>query len=275
MITSASNDEVKSLLRLQKKSRERRERGLFIVEGLRAFKEIPPERIEKIYVTDTFLASFRPPDFDGRQTEPVLWPEAAKLIAGHAFTVLSDQVFARVSDTQTPQGILAVVRMAEASPDELFADDCGLWLMLEGIQDPGNLGTMFRTAEGAGIGGIIMDGNTADIYNPKTVRSTMGSIFRVPFMVMEDLSGAVSALKSRGVRIFAACGGGDLTYADADFSSAAAILIGNEGNGLSPRMQEMADERISIPMRGRLESLNASIAAAILMYEADRQRRAL
>ena len=136
-----------------------------------------------------------------------------------------------------------------------------LFLVLEDLQDPGNMGTIFRTAEGAGVDGIFMSTNCVDIYNPKTIRSTMGSVYRVPFVIAPDLQDVFAWFKKQGIRSYAAHVGGT------------AFLIGNEGNGLTDATAGQADCLIRIPMKGQLESLNAGVAAAILMYEASRQRR--
>ena len=147
-----------------------------------------------------------------------------------------------------------------------------LLLILEDIQDPGNLGTMFRTAEAAGATGILMSRGTVDVFNPKTVRSTMSSIFRMPFVVEEDFHGALRRLQEEGIRLFAACLDGSRSYERADCRGACGFLIGNEGNGLTKETIRIADERIHIPMEGRIESLNAAMSAGILLYEAARQR---
>ncbi|MCC8151897.1 MAG: RNA methyltransferase [Lachnospiraceae bacterium] len=163
-----------------------------------------------------------------------------------------------------------------STTDHAFANSrhqAGLWLILENLQDPGNLGRMFRTGEGAGIAGIIMDRSTADIYNPKTIRSTMGSIFRVPFYITEDLQEAIRLVKARGIRIFAAHLEGSSVHDEQDYAGDTAFLIGNEGSGLTEQTAGLADRNIRIPMHGQVESLNAAMAAGILMYEADRQRR--
>ncbi|MCC8141234.1 MAG: RNA methyltransferase [Lachnospiraceae bacterium] len=257
MITSTSNPQVKSLIQLMQKARARRERGLYVVEGVRMFREAPADRIEGIYVSESFE----------RQSEN------RELLDGKRYEVLSDKVYHFVSDTKTPQGILCLVRMREYSEEEVLADENGMWLVLESMQDPGNLGTAFRSGEGAGIAGIILDATTADPYNPKTIRSTMGSIYRVPFLVSKDLLDTLKTMHLRGIRILAAHAEGSACYSEEDYTGATAFLIGNEGNGLSEAALAAADERICIPMRGQLESLNASTAAAILLYEADRQRR--
>ena len=143
------------------------------------------------------------------------------------------------------------------------------------LQDPGNLGTIVRTGEGAGVTGIIIGSGTADIYAPKTVRATMGSIYRVPVICAEDLVEAVGRLRGGGVHTYAAHLQGKNYYDGFSFREATAFLIGNEGAGLSPQLAEAAEGRVRIPMEGQLESLNAAVAASLLMYEAHRQRFAL
>ena len=167
---------------------------------------------------------------------------------------------------------LALVKMPEYHLRELLLKEKGLYLVLETIQDPGNLGTMFRTAEGAGATGIIMNRETVDLFNPKTIRSTMGSIYRVPFVIAEDLKTILTEMKKEGICIYAAHLKGEVFYDKMNYKKSTAFLIGNEGNGLTDEMAEQADNYVRIPMGGRLESLNAAMAAGILMYETDRQR---
>ncbi len=225
------------------------------------FAEAPADRIEKIYVSESFVS--------GR--------DHREMLSEKQYEILADSVFDYVSDTRTPQGILCLMRMRQYSMNEIFpvcgGKGNGFWLLLENIQDPGNLGMMFRTGEGAGIAGVIMDDATADIYNPKTIRSTMGSIYRIPFLITEDLRGTICTMKTRGIRTFAAHPEGSVCYDEPDYTTDTAFLIGNEGNGLTPETAAAADVNIRIPMSGRLESLNAAMAAGILMYEANRQRR--
>ena len=234
MITSTSNIQVKELLRLQKKSREREKEGVFIVEGPRMAEEIPRERIVKLYVSDT--------------------------------------VFAHVSDTKTPQGILAVVRRMEYTAEDILGETPHV-LVLENIQDPGNLGTIFRTAEAAGATGIVLSKDCVDLYNPKVIRSTMGAIFRIPFIYTDDLKGTIDELKREGITVYAAHLKGENSYDMEDYKTACAFLIGNEGNGLTEETAACADRKILIPMEGGAESLNAAVASAVLMFEAGRQRR--
>lgn len=255
MITSSSNQQIKNIAALIKRAKERRARGLFVAEGRKMFEEAPREWVENIYVAESFLSE----------------PGAERLLAGREYEIVSDAVFCGVSDTQTPQGILCLVRMPHYERRELLSGARTRLLILESIQDPGNLGTMLRTGEGAGITGILMNRTTADLFNPKTIRATMGSIYRVPFYVTDDLAGDISELKANGVRVYAAHLRGMRRYDEEDYTGATAFLIGNEGNGLSDEVAGLADTLIRIPMEGQVESLNAAVSAAILMYEAKRQ----
>lgn len=258
MITSTSNQQVKNLVQLQKKGKARREQGLFIVEGIRMFAEIPDTWIQQIYVSESFLSAN--PD---------------KLL-GKDYEVLADKVFEYVSDTKTPQGVLGVVKMPAYTREDLLKSEDGrspMVLLMENIQDPGNLGTMFRSGEGAGVTGIIMDKTTVDIFHPKTVRSTMGGIYRVPFVIVDDIRDGIRFLQENGISVYAAHLQGSVCYDEPDYMAGCGFLIGNEGNGLTEETAQMADRYIRIPMGGQLESLNAAVAASLLMYEANRQRR--
>lgn len=257
MITSNSNPQVKNLIQLSKKAKARKDQGLFVVEGKKMFSEVPEGWLHQVYVSESFLFE----------------PENKALLLGAEYEVLSDSVFKAVSDTRTPQGILALVRMPEYTLSQLLAGERTHLLIAESIQDPGNLGTMFRTGEGAGITGVILNKTTVDVYNPKTIRSTMGSIYRVPFVVAENLSRTLTELKAAGVQLYAAHLKGTMSYDEPDYKKPSGFLIGNEGNGLSDEIARMADTYIRIPMEGKVESLNAAIAATLLMYEVNRQRR--
>ena len=189
------------------------------------------------------------------------------------FEMVSDSVFKSVSDTQTPQGIMAVVAIPQYEMEQLLQGESTHLLILESIQDPGNLGTMVRTGEGAGVTGVIMNKTTVDLFNPKTIRSTMGSIYRVPFFVIDDKDEMLALFRKYEVRTFAAHLAGKNNYDCEDYTKGTAILIGNEGNGLSDELSSKADCLVKIPMCGQLESLNAAMAAGIFMYETARQRR--
>ena len=257
MITSTSNPKAKHLLQLQKKGRVRREEGVFIAEGYRMFQETPRDRIAEVYVSEAFRQK------EGERLE----------MDGLRLEVLADHVFSYTAGTMTPQGILCVVKMREYSPEEVIGGEKPHVLVLDNLQDPGNVGTILRTAEGAGVTGIILSRDCVDIYNPKVIRSTMGSIYRVPFAYADDLEAAMKQLKGRGIRTFAAHLEGQHSYECEDYTEGTAFLLGNEGNGLRREIAELADCRIQIPMQGEVESLNVAIAASVLMFEAARQRR--
>ena len=256
MITSTSNQQMKNLTALIKKARERKKQNAFVVEGIKMFLEAPKEWLISVYVSESFL-----------QEE-----EHKKLLQEYTYEVVADAVFRSVSDTQTPQGILAVVKIPKYELSDMLCGEKTHLLILESVQDPGNLGTMVRTGEGAGITGIIMNKTTVDLFNPKTIRSTMGSIYRVPYLITEHLPDLLDELHKENIRLYAAHLKGDTYYDAFDFTGACGFLIGNEGNGLSDEIAECADCYLKIPMEGKVESLNAAVSAALLMYECKRQR---
>lgn len=257
MITSMGNAQVKQLLQWQKKAKQRNKDGIFLVEGIRMSAEVPKERLQNVYVSKSFYEK-KKEILDKMQI---------------SCEILADDVFARVSDTQTPQGILCVVKQSVYKFQEVTGGQKAHLMILDNLQDPGNLGTIFRTAEGAGVSGIILSKDCVDIYNPKTIRSTMGAIYRMPFIYVEDLPEACTLLKKKGICLYAAHLDGAHFYDEEDYSGDCAFLIGNEGNGLRDEVAVCADVRIKIPMHGQVESLNAAVAASILMYEVCRQRR--
>ena len=260
MITSTANQQVKLLVQLNKKRKLRDERGVFVVEGPKMFREAPKERIEKVYFSETFYEKHKETLIKRIQAD------------GLEFEVMQDHIFKTASDTQTPQGVLCIVRQQASDLPTLLRAEKPLLLLLENLQDPGNLGTVLRTAEGAGVTGILLSSGCVDLYNPKVIRSTMGSIYRMPFFVADDFHAAIRELKGHGVRWYAAHLKGEDSYDRQDYRQPTGFLIGNESRGLSDETAELADCYIRIPMCGRVESLNAAVASAILMYEASRQR---
>lgn len=254
MIESKQNQQIRTIIKLKKQAKERRKQKVFLVEGLRMFREAPVEQVVKAYTT---------PDF---------YHKNFKLFERIDYELVSDKLFREISDTVTPQGVLAVIRQKQWSLEQILCkEDCPCLLILENIQDPGNLGTIIRTVEGAGITGVIMSRDTVDIYNPKVIRSTMGSIYRVPFVYADDLVPVMKTLKEYQIHSYAARLDGDILY-KSNLQESCAFLIGNEGNGLTDEISVLADHYIKIPMQGEVESLNAAIAATILMYETMRQR---
>ena len=255
MIVSCDNKQVKRIAKLLKSAKYRREERAFVTEGIRAFSEVPDDLVESVFVSESL------------STDSGMKKRLASLNA----EVLKDDVFQKVSDTVTAQGVLAVVKMKDHDLDSLIKED-GLYLVLETIQDPGNLGTIIRTAEGAGVDAVIMSKDTVDIYSPKVVRATMGALYREPFVYVDDMGALVKKLHSKGIKCYAAHLKGERTFWEEDFIKGTAFFIGNEGNGLSNELTGMADKLIKIPMEGQLESLNAGVSASLLGYEAKRQR---
>ena len=256
MITSANNTQVKNIIQLNQKAKARREQGLFVAEGRKMFGEAPKDWISRVYVTESLTAD------ESLMKQVMELPEEKR-------EIVADNVFRQMCDTRTPQGILTVLKKPVWTVEDILKGDAPLVMVLEDLQDPGNMGTIVRTGEAAGISGIIMSKDSADIYNPKVIRSTMGSIFRVPFAIVDDLAAAVDTLKDNGITTYAAHLKGEL-YNSGSLTKDCALLIGNEARGLSEEISAKADKLIKIPMHGKVESLNAAIATAILMYEAAR-----
>ena len=265
-ITSTANEKVRLAVQLRQKSSARNSTGLFVIEGARLAADAPEDALDTVFVTEQFLEKA---------------PEHLLDRLGRLETVcVSEHVLEKMSDTKTPQGIIAFARMPVYTREQLMkasAPDAAphrtLLLLLEDIQDPGNLGTMFRTAEAAGATGIIMSRGTVDVFHPKTVRATMSSIFRVPFMTVDSIADEVRMLQKSQVMTYAAYLGAERFYDEPDYRTDTAFLIGNEAHGLDSRTAQAAGEKILIPMEGSIESLNAAMSAGILLYEAHRQRR--
>ena len=238
-ITSSENKIIKLVKHLAKKS-ERERNGLFVAEGARIVKDaLNDGHIEFIVATSPC------DDFAGDQY------------------IVSEQFFGKLSDTKTPQGIMAVCRMPQWDAEVLKS--ARLVLVCENTSDPGNLGTMLRTAEAAGADAVILAGNNVDLYNPKTVRSTMGSVFRVPVFTGDEY---IDILKSLGFTLAVTClDGAKSLYDEAASGNKIALAIGNEAHGITKALMEKADLRIKIPMSGKVESLNAAIAASVCLYE--------
>ncbi len=278
MITSAKSERIKYIIRLQQKARFRKAEGLFVCEGVRLVTEAPLSLVSEVYLLEGIKASER----------LERWLTEAR---GHGIRVeeVAAAAYQRMTEVMHPQGVLALVRMPKARSGESSGDPFVFWehssslqqrrkellVFLEDLQDPGNLGTIMRTAEAAGATGVIASGGCVDFYSPKVVRSTMGSIFRLPHEVNEGFLTRIAMAKERGIRVYgAALKEGSVPYEEVDFSKDCAILIGNEGNGLSEEALAECDGKIIIPMQGEVESLNAGMAAGVLLFEAARQRRA-
>ena len=259
-IRSSSNEKIKKLVALSSKASLRKEEGVFVAEGTKLVMEAPASWIREIYISESCYEK--------------MGEEFSHFFSEDSFIMVPDNVFGKISTMKTPQGMLAVVRSPEYTEKDLRGE-CPLIMILEDIQDPGNVGTIFRTAEAAGVTGIVLSAKCADPLSPKVVRSTMGAIFRVPYIITDDIPGFVAKTESTGVTCFAARLDASEEYDKCDFRVPTALLIGNEGTGLSGEASEAASKGVFIPMSGKTESLNAAISASILAYEARRQRNAL
>ncbi len=240
-IQSESNRIIKEINSLRlKKNREKL--GLFIAEGERLVKEAEG------HIAYTLASQGYKGDIEPDYTA-------------------DDRLYGKISDTINPQGILAVCRMRASE----FTGEKknSLYIALENIQDPGNMGTIIRTADAAGADGIFLSKGCVDIYNPKTVRSTMGSLFHIPIYRNTDICKLLENIEAVSI---AAHLKGDKTPYETDMTKGTVIIIGNEANGITDQLAEKADALVKIPMPGKAESMNASVAAAIMIYEAVRQR---
>jgi len=276
IISSKDNKRIKYIRSLLEKGGIRKKNHSFVVEGIK----LVDEALEYGNVLDIIVSeSLYEEIVSGDLARNGLLSDNGKHIIkqvkqGTSLTVVSDAVFKSVSETITPQGILAEVempkhRLLEEKFLEIAYEKTGKikLLILEDTADPGNLGTIMRTAEAAGVTGVIMGKGTVDIFNPKVVRSTMGSIFRLPFAYVDDLKAVILRLKRDGISFYATHLKGKESYRDISYSDKAGILIGNEARGLSDEIANLADTYVIIPMQGKVESLNAAVAAALMMYE--------
>ena len=245
-ITSLKNPKVTTWKSL-KDRKGRKETGCFLVEG----RKMVEEAVASAFPVEAILVDA---DRLGEFTLPAGLP--AYSMPGH--------VLAAVCDTKTPQGIAAVVRMAEV---ELH----GMRLVaMDGVQDPGNVGTIIRTADAAGFDGVILSTQCADVFSPKVLRATMGSVFRMGIRVTDDLPGLLTQMVQEGASVLSSQLDGDPFYQRSPLNKRFVLVIGSEGNGVTDEVKAIATHKVKLPMRGGAESLNAAVAAGIMMYELTR-----
>lgn len=257
MITSLRNEKVKQARALHRRKRRYRAR-CFLVEGMRLLEEAVRAGVQPAFVFYTADVAEHP---RGR-----MLLEGLRMLTDEVYLV-SEAVLRSVADTETPQGIVAVVPFVELSPPQAP----GLILVVDGLQDPGNLGTLLRTAAAAGVGEVIVAPGTVDPYNPKVVRGAAGAHFRLPITLTRDWEAIAQRLAGRP--IWLADVRGEQVYYDVDWTQPSALVIGGEAHGASDAAQQLATGRVVIPMEREVESLNAAVAAAVILFEALRQRR--
>lgn len=261
-ITSLQNEKVKHFSRLyRKKYRDRTNQ--YIVEGINLIEEA----LKNGAVPD---AVFVREDFAEEEEGKGLMSRLEDL--GADIFILTRSLFDSTVNTETPQGIAATVRQPDCHVGHFFDGEPSNVIVLDRLQDPGNIGTVIRTADAAGFRRILVMKGTADIFSPKTVRAAAGSLYRTRFAYADEPEEALRLLAEHGYRTICTSPRAEKYYFDTDIAGSAALIIGNEANGACDEFMEMADLKVSIPMEGSIESLNASVAAAVIMYESVRQR---
>lgn len=262
LITSGQNPKIKDLLALQEKSRLRREKGLFVVEGRRELEHC----LEAGYQIDTLFVC--PDILDLTDETPLL---RSYLDRASVFEV-SPAVYGRIAYREGTEGIIAEVVTPELTLAKLNLPENPLVMVLEAVEKPGNLGAVLRSADAAKADAVIICDPLTDLFNPNLIRASIGAVFTVP-VVTATSEEAIKFLKDRGIRILTAQLQDSVLYYDSDMRHAVALVMGTEATGLSQAWREAADAHIRIPMLGRLDSLNVSVSAAILLFEAVRQRQ--
>ena len=257
-ITSTQNPKIKRLQTLQQKSSERRQSGLFVVEGRRELMHC----IETGFSIDTV---FWCPAVEGG-TEPMpSWPSDTRLYE------ISKEVYEKVAYRGSTEGVIAEVRTRQLTLEELQLPERPLIVVVERVEKPGNLGAILRSADAAGVDAVIVCDPLTDLYNPNLVRSSVGAVFSVPCVACSS-EACITFLKAHSIQILTAQLQDSELYYDTDMQRATAIVMGTEATGLTDAWRQAADAHIRIPMLGRVDSLNVSVSAAILMFEAVRQR---
>ena len=250
-ISAKDNRLIKQTALLQKSAKARKESNLFLLEGLRICKDAKAGGV----VFDTLIVSKTA--VEKQKADIDILAEISENCA-----VVTDDLFGKISETKTPQGIIAVARIPK-SPATV--DNAGRYVALEHMADPANIGAVARTAEALGITGLIISGDSCDIYSPKALRASMGTLIRIPTYFCDDISLFLEQNRLRGFACVPT--GGDEKIGDVRFANGDAVIIGNEANGLTEKTISGAYKTVTIPMRGKAESLNAAAAAAIAMWE--------
>ncbi len=252
LINSKDNALIKTIKRLQTSSRHRKKENCFVIEGLRLLDDAADNNI-------TFSHLLYTEEFAKKNTESL---NKFTKISEKVF-VVNEKIFSNISDTLTPQGVLAVANMQENNIGGI--DLNGKYIALENLQDPANVGAICRTAEALGLNGVFVSSDSCDIYSPKVLRSSMGTVLRLPIFILDDLP---RELKNTSLTVYASVVHGEAEKVGKfKFLNGSVVVIGNEGNGLTDEMIKKSDKKITIQMNGRAESLNAAAAASIIMWE--------
>ncbi|MCY7321891.1 MAG: RNA methyltransferase [Phormidesmis sp. CAN_BIN36] len=256
MLTSLQNPLIKQLRKLHR-AKERREQQLFLLEGTHLLEEACAAQaaLETVCHTEAW-----------RSQHPTLWQSLTSI--AQRIELVSSDVLKAIATTVEPDGVVATAERIHAQPLHFTQ----LGLMLETIQDPGNLGTIIRTAAAAGAEGLLISDDSVDLDNPKVLRSSAGQWFRLPMAVSADLTADILKCKAAGMQVISTVPTAPQTYWEVDFCQPTLILLGNEGAGLSQALNDLADRQVTIPLSRGVESLNVAISAALILYEVKRQR---
>lgn len=238
---------VRGVAKLAKKD-ARSETGLFLLEGVQGLREIEPSLVTALYATEECVDKY---------------PE---LFAGLEYSLVSSRVLEAMCDTKTPQGVVAVCKQLHVSLSDVLAGSPKLIAVLSQVRDPGNAGTVLRAADAAGADAVIFSSSSVDVYNPKVVRSTAGSLFHVPFVIDVDVESVIASLQAAGLQVFAADGGGD-SILDVSLAEPTAWVFGNEAWGFEPAVLSAVDRVVGLPIYGEAESLNLATAASVCLYQ--------
>jgi TrmH family RNA methyltransferase len=264
-LVSIHNSRIKYLRRLAN-HRFRDKEKKFLVEGTRFVEEA----LNSTWLVEMLVYSKK--TMGNKRLESLFKTAADRKVT---LIEVEEQDFSELAQTSTPQGIIAVaLQRGQSLADLETKDGPALLVLVDGVQDPGNLGAIVRSADAAGAGGVLLLKGTADIYNPKALRATMGSIFHVPVIQGISVQDVLSYLKQRGIKTVAGDPRGSKVLYEIDLKAACALVVGSEAGGFGSFLRENVDELVRIPMPGRAESLNVSISASIMLYEALRQRGA-
>lgn len=261
VINSVHNPQIKYVISLERR-RERMQNGSYCIEGVRLVEAALAAHTEfdRVFYTSRLLEN-----------------ERGKLLLGELSNIgctviqVTDALMEKIADTEHPQGVLAIVRMPHYDLTQLTVQPDALLIIVDRVQDPGNLGTIIRTADAAGVSTVFLLPGTVDLYNPKTIRATMGSIYHLPVIEVEP-DKLFRQLKERNVTLCVAGLNGAESYHQVNYTGPIAFVLGNEANGVADELAAAADKVVKIPLYGQAESLNVAIAAGVLLYEAVRQR---
>lgn len=260
-VTSAQNAKVKNLLLLQEKSKARREQNLFVVEGRRELEHCLAAgyKVHTLFVCKEFLPS---------------WEDLAQKAGDCPVILLSPALYRKVAYREGTEGIIAEAVVRNHTLESLELPENPLLVVLESVEKPGNLGAVLRSADAAGADAVLLCDPLTDLYNPNLIRASIGAVFTVPTVAVSSQE-AIAFLRQRGIRILTAQLQDSTPYYDTDMTGGTALVMGTESTGLTPPWRKAADAHIRIPMLGRLDSLNVSVSAAVLLFEAVRQRNPL